>query len=63
MSKLLKYVPGTDMTEEEFNETVQDLIDKSLAEKTVVDDIEYVRLTAFGEVVSQHLDSDPSMKN
>jgi len=52
-----------DWTPEEFNETMKTLIAKSLAEKVVIGNIEYFRLTPLGEIVGKHLDSDPNLKN
>lgn len=62
MKSLFRHL-DVDLSEEEFNETMQGLIDKSLARKVFNEGVEYFEITDLGKAISLHLDSDPALKN
>ena len=52
-----------EMTEEEFNQAMFDLVAKGLAKETIVDGEIRYELTSMGLTVGEHLTSDPSKQN
>lgn len=63
MNNKLFNFPGGDLSKSEFNEAMDGLIDKGLAKKVIIDNVEYFQLTSMGECVGEHLNSNQSTKN
>lgn len=62
MNKLFSF-PGGDWIKSEFDEAMNGLINKGLAERVMVEGKEFFCLTSAGESVSVHMHTDPSTRN
>lgn len=57
------YSKTSGMSEDEFNEAIQGLIEKGLVEEVMVDGEVQYRLTMVGQAVGAHMESEPAVRN
>lgn len=57
------YSASSGMSEKDFDEAIQGLIEKGLVEEVMVDGEVQYRLTLVGQAVGHHMESDPTNRN
>jgi DNA-binding HxlR family transcriptional regulator len=57
------YSPTSGMSQKDFDEAIDGLIEKGMVQKVVIDGEVQYKLTALGQAVGGHLDSNHSDKN